>query len=113
MDRFQNVLFSVFRGLFQISVMLSETCRRLVLVMNCILLGALIGCWINCKNIYCVGNIENYTSLSNAYRSETNVGQAVKVEFMSCVRAKNTQMPQHTYPQGTCTKYVPLAAHQR
>jgi len=60
-----------------------------------------------------VGNTESCPSLSNVYRNEKNVGQAERAEFMSCVRVKNTQMPQHTYPQGTCIKYIPLAARQR
>jgi hypothetical protein len=93
--------------------MLIETCRILILVMNCILLGALVGCFSSCKNMHCVGNTESCPSLSNVYRSETNVGQAVRAEFMSCVHVKNTEMPQHTYPQGTCIKYIPLAARQR
>ena len=101
-----------FRCLFQIRDMLSETCRSLIHIMNCILLGALVGYCINCKNMHCVGNIESCPSLSNVYRSETNVEQAVRVQFMSCVHVKNTQMPQHTHPQGTCVKYVPLAARQ-
>ena len=56
--------------------------------MNCILLGALDGCCINYKNINCVGNIETCPSLSNVYRSETNVGQ-LRAQFMSCVHVKN------------------------
>jgi len=63
--------------------------------MNCILLGALVGCCINCKNMHGVGNTESCPSLSNVYRNETNIGQAARAEFMSCVHEKNTQMPQN------------------
>jgi hypothetical protein len=43
----------------------------------------------------CVGNIECCPSLSNVYRSETNVGQAVRAEFMSCACKEHTNATTH------------------
>jgi len=40
--------------------------------------------------MHSVGKIECYPSLSNVYRSETNVGQEVRAEFLSYVHVKNT-----------------------
>jgi hypothetical protein len=51
----------------------AETCRTLILVMNCILLSAHVDWCINCKNTYGMNNIKFMYCLSKVYQRPLGV----------------------------------------